>query len=105
MVLGRKVARRGRLGVKNVGRNLRVAEKKNHELHNTASEVANIANDIALGAGTVAGISAATGIGAPIGAAAGAVAGVAKGVGVVAGNVSNITGKIDQFGSKIRSIF
>lgn len=105
MVLGRKVARRGRLGVKNVGTNLRIAEKKNHELHNTASQVESIANDIALGAGTVAGISAATGIGAPIGAAAGAIAGVAKGVGVVAGNVSNITGKIDKFGSKIRSIF
>lgn len=104
-MLGRKVARRGRIGVKNAKSNLKLAEKKNHELHNTASEVSNIANDIALGAGTVAGISAATGIGAPIGAAAGAIAGVAKGVGTIAGNVENITGKIDQFGSKIRSIF
>jgi hypothetical protein len=104
-MFGRKRPHRKRFAVKNVGRNLKIAEKKNHELHNTASEVSEIANDIALGAGTIAGVSAATGIGAPIGAAAGAIAGVAKGVGVVAGNVENITGKIDQFGSKIRSIF
>ena len=104
-MFGRKIARSGRVGIKNAQNNIKLAEKKNHELHNTASQVESIANDIALGAGTVAGISAVTGIGAPIGAAAGAIAGVAKGVGVVAGQVGNITGKIDQFGSKIRSIF
>jgi len=103
-MLGRKVARKGRLGVKNAQRNIKLAEKKNHELHSTASEVASIADNIALGAGAVAGISAATGIGAPVGAAAGAIAGVAKTVGTVAGNVERITGKVDEFGGRIRGL-
>ena len=103
-MFGRKVARKGRLGVKNAQRNIKLAEKKNHELHTTASDIAGIADNIALGAGAVAGISAATGIGAPIGAAAGAVAGVAKTVGTVAGNVEKITGRIDEFGGRMRGL-
>ena len=53
MGLGRKLSRKASLGVKKAEHSARVAEKNNRELHNTANTVADIADDVAAGAGLV----------------------------------------------------
>lgn len=101
-MFGRKIARRGRVGVKNVKNNLRLAEKKNHEVHTTANSIADMADDVAAGAGLVGGVAALTGVGEPVALAAGAVGGIAKGVGAVARNVSGFTGAVDKIAGAFR---
>ena len=101
-MFGRKVARKGRLGVKNTQRNLKLAEKKNHEIHNTANSIADIADDVAAGAGLVGGVAALTGIGEPVALAAGAVGAAAKGTAAVARNVSGFTGAVDKIAGAFR---
>ena len=96
-MFGRKVARRGRIGVKNVKNNLRLAEKKNHEIHTTANSIADIADDVAAGAGLVGGVAALTGVGEPVALAAGAVGG-----GAAARNVSGFTGAVDKIADAFR---
>lgn len=101
-MFGRKVARKGRLGVKNAQRNLKLAEKGNHELHNTANTIADFADDVAAGAGLVGGVAALTGVGEPVALGAAAVGGLAKGVGAVARNVSGFTGAVDRIAGAFR---